>query len=198
LSKNLLGPISRGLLFVISAPAGTGKTTLVNMLTQEFSCIVRSVTCTTRQPRQGEKNGHDYFFLTEEEFQKKLEAGDFLEHATVFGFNYGTSRTLVEKSLIQGKHVILVIDTQGALQIKSKVDAIFIFILPPSLDELKKRLVDRGTESAEMIQKRLQWANHELEMISHYDYHVINDDLSVAYKTLKNILIAEEDRSRSV
>jgi guanylate kinase len=188
--------VPRGLLFVISAPAGTGKTTLVKMLTDEFPEVVRSVTCTTRKPRIGEKEGQDYFFLTEEEFQKKLKKGDFLEHANVFGFNYGTSRSLVEKELQAGKHVILVIDTQGALQLKGKIDAIFIFISPPSLEELKKRLEKRRTELPEAVEKRLQWARHELEMISHYDYHVINEDLSAAYENLKSILIAEEDRIR--
>lgn len=181
---------------MISAPAGTGKTTLVQMLTQEFHCVVRSITCTTRHPRPGEKDGVDYFFLSEEEFQKKLHAGDFLEHANVFGFNYGTSRAQIEESLAAGKHVVLVIDTQGALQLKGRMDAIFIFISPPSLEELKKRLTHRRTESPEMIEKRLQWARHELEMISHYDYHIVNDELSVAYETLKSILIAEEDRIR--
>jgi guanylate kinase len=186
----------RGLLFVISAPAGTGKTTLVKMLTDEFPRVTRSVTCTTRKPRPGEINGQDYFFLTEEEFEKKLKTGDFLEHANVFGNHYGTSRSLVEKELKTGKHVILVIDTQGALQLKDKLNAIFIFISPPSLEELKKRLYQRRTESPELIEKRILWARHELEMISHYDYHIINDDLSVAYKALKSILIAEEDRVR--
>ncbi|MGH2638972.1 MAG: guanylate kinase, partial [Rhabdochlamydiaceae bacterium] len=151
-------------------------------------------TCTTRQPRPGEKNGVDYFFLSEEEFQKKLKKGDFLEHANVFGYHYGTSKKLVEKELKTGKDVILVIDTQGALQLKGRLDAIFIFIAPPSIEELKKRLYQRSTESPEVIEKRIARARHELEMISHYDYHIINDNLSVAHNALKNILIAEEDR----
>ncbi len=181
---------------MISAPAGTGKTTLVKMLTDEFPNVVRSVTCTTRKPRPGEVNGVDYFFLSEEEFEKKLKAGDFLEHVGVFGHHYGTSRSLVEKDLNAGKHVILVIDTQGALQLKKKIDAIYIFISPPSMEELKKRLHKRGTETPEAIEKRINWARHELEMISHYDYHVINDNLPLAYDALKSILIAEEDRIR--
>lgn len=181
----------KGHLFIISAPAGTGKTTLVQMLTDKFPQVVRSVTCTTRAPRPGEVNGKDYYFLTEEEFQKKIKAGDFLEYATIYGYHYGTSKSLVEKDLKAGKDVILVIDTQGALHLKGKVDATFIFISPPSFDELKKRLLKRRTESPEVIEKRLAWARRELEMISHYDYHIVNDDLSVAFEALKNIIIAE-------
>ena len=158
------------------------------MLEREFPDVTRSITCTTRPPRPGEVEGRDYFFLSEAEFNKKLELGDFLEHANVFGFNYGTSRSLVEKELKSGKHVILVIDTQGALQLKGKVEATFIFISPPSVAELKKRLTNRGTESPETIEKRVSWARHELEMISHYDYHIINDNLSDAYNALKNII----------
>ncbi len=196
MSKKLLGNFSRGLLFVLSAPAGTGKTTLVQQLTQEFPSVIRSVSCTTRKPRPDEKEGVDYFFLTEEAFQAKLKSGDFLEHAEVFGALYGTSRLFIETAQKSGKHVILVIDTQGALQIKKIIEATFIFISPPNLEELKKRLLRRRTEPLEMIEQRLAWAERELEMISHYDYHVINDDLSVAYTALKSILIAEEHRIR--
>lgn len=181
--------MSKGKLFIISAPAGTGKTTLVNMLTDEFPSVVRSVTCTTRAPRPNEKNGIDYYFLTEDEFQKKLATGDFLEHATVFGNHYGTSKELVEKELSQGKNVILIIDVQGAHQLRGKLDATFIFISPPNLEELKKRLVGRGTENTASLEKRLASARHELEMISHYDYHVVNDDLQAAYQALKKIII---------
>ena len=181
----------QGRLFIISAPAGTGKTTLVHQLTEQLPNVVRSVTCTTRAPRPGEVNGKDYYFLTEEEFQKKVKAGDFLEHATIYGYHYGTSKSVVENELKAGKDVILVIDTQGALHLKGQIDATFIFISPPSLDELKKRLRKRKTETPEMIEKRLAWAREELEMISHYDYHIVNDDLSVALEALKNIIIAE-------
>lgn len=196
MSKKLLGNLPRGLLFIVSAPAGTGKTTLVQMLTDEFPCVVRSITTTTRKPRPGEKEGVDYFFLTEEEFQEKLKTGDFLEHVTIYGHHYGTSKSRIEKALSEGKHVVLVIDTQGALQLKGRVDAIYIFISPPSIEELNKRLLQRRTETPEAIEKRVAWARHELEMISHYDYHIVNDDLSVAYAALKSILIAEEDRIR--
>ena len=188
--------MSKGLLFIISAPAGTGKTTLVQMLTEEFPRATRSVTYTTREPRVGEKEGVDYFFLTEQAFQEKIKAGDFLEHAEVFGFHYGTDRAWIEKHLRAGQHVILVIDTQGADIVKKKIKSISIFISPPSLEELKKRLLKRKTESPESLEKRLEWAQHELEMISHYDYHIVNDLLADAYRALKSILIAEEHRVR--
>lgn len=161
------------------------------MLAEENPTVVRSVTCTTRPPRPGEKEGVDYYFLTEEQFQKKLAQGDFLEHATVFGNHYGTSKQLVEKELSQGKNVILVIDVQGADQLRGKVDAKFIFISPPNLEELKKRLVKRGTENTASLEKRLSAALQELEMISHYDYHIINDDLQTAFQQLKKIVLGE-------
>ena len=124
------------------------------MLTDEFPNVMRSITCTTRKPRLGEVNGKDYFFLTEDEFQKKIKAGDFLEHANVFGTTTAPPASLVEKELKSGKHVILVIDTQGALQLKAKFEATFIFISPPSLEELKKRLIKRGTESSRYNRKK--------------------------------------------
>jgi guanylate kinase len=185
-----------GLIFIISAPAGTGKTTLVNMLTQEFPSVIRSVSCTTRAPRPGEHEGKDYFFLTKEAFEAKIRHGDFLEHAKVFGDYYGTSAEFVKKEQSRGKHVVLVIDTQGALQIKGKIPAIFIFISPPSLAEQKERLNKRKTENPQSMEERLAWAKHELEMMHHYDYHIVNDHLDTAYAVLKSIFIAEEHKIR--
>lgn len=190
-----MSKIARGHLFILSGPAGTGKTTLVQMATDALPHVVRSITCTTRKPRPGEVDGVDYFFLTKEEFKKKIEAGDFLEYANVFGNLYGTSRSLVEKELARGHSVILVIDTQGALQLKDTLEATLIFVSPPSLEELKKRLSSRGSETPELIDKRVLWARHELEMISHYDYHIINDKLSDAFEKLKKILITEGRRA---
>lgn len=197
MSNQLLGNTSHGLIFIISAPAGTGKTTLVNMLTKEFPSIVRSVSCTTREPRSGEQEGIDYFFLNKAAFKTKIDQGDFLEHARVFNDDYGTSHAFVKSQQAQGKHIVLVIDTQGALQLKKKLkDAIFIFISPPSLDELKERLNKRKTETPQLIEERLAWARHELEMVHHYDYHIINDHLETAYNVLKSIFIAEEHKVR--
>jgi guanylate kinase len=197
LSNQLLGNQAHGLIFVISAPAGAGKTTLVQMLTKEFPSVVRSVTSTTRHPRPGEHEGKDYFFLTRENFEAKIKRGDFLEHAKVFSDYYGTSAQDVKALQAQGKHVVLVIDTQGALQLKKQLkDAVFIFISPPSLEELKKRLHNRKTETPQLIEERLAWADRELKMVNHYDYNVINDHLETAYTVLKSIFIAEDHKVR--
>ncbi|HEY5234842.1 MAG TPA: guanylate kinase [Rhabdochlamydiaceae bacterium] len=198
--SKLLGNLPQGLIFVISAPAGTGKTTLVNKLTDEFPCVVRNVSCTTRAPRPSEQEGKDYFFFDKKAFEDKIAKGDFLEHATVFGEYYGTSGEFIKKQTALGKHVVLVIDTQGALQLqkqfKGKTPAIFIFISPPSLTELKERLLKRKTENTQLMEERLAWAKHELEMVHHYDYHIVNDHLDTAYNVLKSIFIAEEHKVR--
>ena len=186
----------KGLLFVVSAPAGTGKTTLVRMLLEEFNRIVGSISFTTREPRTNETPGKDYFFLTKKEFEEKIEQGEFLEYATVFGEYYGTSQTFIDSQLKKGKSVVLVIDTQGAMQIMGKVGATFIFISPPSLEELRVRLYRRESESAEKIELRLSWAEKEMVHASQYDYHIINDQLKVAYDALRSIFIAEEHRNR--
>lgn len=198
MASKILGNLSRGLVFIISAPAGTGKTTLVRMLLGEFNCIAESVSCTTRPIRPGEVPGKDYHFLKEVEFSAKEAAGDFLECAEVFGNWYGTSQEYVQKSQDAGKHVFLVIDTQGAMQLKRKgFSAIYVFLSPPSLKELKQRLEKRQTESVETIEKRLSWAEKEIGMARYYDYHIVNDDLNSAYAILRSIVIAEEHRVRS-
>ncbi len=185
-----------GLVFVISAPAGTGKTTLVRMLMEEFQRVVESVSFTTRPPRENEVPERDYHFISEAEFEKKIKEGEFIEYAKVFGNYYGTSMKFLESQQEKGKHVILVIDTQGALQLKKKLDAVFIFISPPSLEELRARLYRRRSESEEAIEHRLSWAEKEMALAPKYDYHIVNDNLKVAYEALKSILIAEEHRNR--
>lgn len=193
--QKLLGNLRKGFVFVLSAPAGTGKTTLVRMLSQEFPCIVESISCTTRPVRLGEENGKDYHFLTKEEFETMIRHGDFLEYAEVFGYYYGTSRSFVIKQQEMGKHVFLVIDTQGAMKLrKVGFPAFFIFLSPPSLEELKERLIKRQTESPEAIEKRLSWAKDEMEKVIHYDYHIVNDNLNQAYAILRSIVIAEEHK----
>ncbi|MES2344467.1 MAG: guanylate kinase [Chlamydiota bacterium] len=193
--QKLLGNLSKGLCFVISAPAGTGKTTLARKLTQEFSCVNLSVSSTTRAPRVDEVSGVDYIFLSKEEFEKQIEDGTFLEYAKVCGNYYGTSKSQVEKKCNEGKHVVFVIDTQGALQLQERqFSAVFIFVSPPSLEILKERLVKRKTDSIDSIEERLVWAREEMAMADYYDYHIINDDLNVAYEVLRSILIAEEHK----
>lgn len=187
-------PHKKGLCFIVSAPAGTGKTTLVKLLVEEFPSVIASISFTTRQPREGEVEGRDYHFVTEEEFQKKIGAHDFLEHVQLYGNYYGTSRRWIEDQLKQGKHVVLVIDTQGAIQLKGKFPGIFIFIRPPSLEVLRRRLANRNTETAETLEMRLEWAKQEMEAISQYDYEVVNDDLYTAYQVLRSIVVAESHR----
>lgn len=196
-NKKPLGHLKKGLLFVISAPAGTGKSTLVEMLLQEFPDeVAETCSTTTRRPRPNEVSEKHYNFVSIEEFERRIEEGVFLEYAKVFGNYYGTPKNEVLRLEEAGKHVILVIDTQGAMEIKKKVDATFIFISPPSFDELKKRLFKRQTEDEQTIQKRLEWAKQEMMMIPHYDYHIVNEELEVTYQILRSIIIAEEHRRR--
>ncbi len=196
--QKLLGSLKKGIVFVLSAPAGTGKTTLVRMLSQEFPCVVESVSYTTRKMRPGEIDGRDYNFIGKDEFENKVESGDFLEHAQVFGEFYGTSKSLVERLQNSGRHVVLVIDTQGAIQLMGHFDAVFIFISPPDLDELRRRLSGRKSESPEKVEERLSWAQKEMEAASRYDYRIVNDDLHTAYQILRSILIAEEHRTKEL
>lgn len=192
---SLLGERDKGLVFVVSAPAGAGKTTLVQKLIEEFSSLVASISYTTRPPREGEVNAVHYHFVTNEVFEEKRAAGDFLEYVNLYGYGYGTSREWIQQKQREGKHVVLVIDTQGALQLKGKIPAVFIFIRPPSLEVLRDRLIQRQTESAEMIEKRMQWAEKELKMAQQYDYQLINDHLEISYEVLRSIVIAECHRT---
>ncbi len=186
----------KGLLFVMSAPAGTGKTTLIHRLTLELPNVVQSISFNTRAPRDGEINGVHYNFVSREEFERKIKAGEFLEYVELYGNYYGTTRKWVEDQLSSGKHVFLVIDTQGAMILKERIDGCFIFILPPTMDSLKDRLTGRRTESQEEMQKRIEWAKKEIAVADMYDYNIINDNLDVAYGILRSIVIAEEHRVR--
>ncbi len=193
--QKLLGNAQEGLVFVVSAPAGTGKTTLVDRLAKEFPCIIRSISYTTRLPREGELEGEHYHFISQAEFQSMIEEGLFLEYVKLYDDYYGTSRQWVIDKQKLGHHVVLVIDTQGAMRLKGTFPAIFIFIKPPSLDELSRRLKKRSTETAVTLAKRLSWAKVELKAARNYDYQVVNDDLETAYRVLRSIFIAEEHRS---
>jgi guanylate kinase len=194
----LLGESQNGLIFVVSAPAGTGKTTLVRMLCDEFDCVQESVSFTTRPARANEVPGRDYHFISVAEFEKRIAEKDFLEYAKVFDHYYGTSKSDVEAQRKLGKHVILVIDTQGALQLKERIDAVFIFLTPPSISELRRRLESRKSDSQEAIEQRLSWAEREIAIANRYDYQIVNDHLKSAYEVLRSILIAEEHRTKSL
>jgi len=193
-SPKVLGNTEKGRVFVVSAPAGTGKTTLTKMLVDEFPSVVESLSYTTRAPREDEVDGVHYKFVSRERFEKSIEEGEFLEWVELYGDYYGTSRNWVERRLNQGTHVVLVIDTQGALKLKDQYPATFIFIIPPSIDELRRRLLERRTESNEVIEKRLAWAKQEIEKSSLYDYRLVNFDLETAYEVFKSIFIAEEHK----
>ncbi len=185
----LLGKVKRGLAFVVSAPAGAGKTTLVEMLLSEFpKDVCKSLSSTTRKPRDYEIPGKDYEFLSKEEFESKKSKGEFLEYAKVFSNYYGTLKSSVESELEKGKHVFLVIDTQGAQAVKSKLDVVSIFVIPPSINELENRLKHRESESMQDIKERLSWAQNEIEKAKEFDFILTNDDLQLAYEELKNYI----------
>lgn len=171
----------RGKLFVVSAPSGAGKTTLCRTALNYFPNLIRSVSYTTRQPRQGERHGQDYFFIDEETFQRGIESGQWLEWARVHGNYYGTSADFVNSRLDEGNDIIMNIDVQGGEQILSRFDdSVGIFILPPSLEELKKRLLKRGQDKTADIEKRLIAAETEMARKHRYDHVLLNDDLEEA------------------
>lgn len=178
-----------GCLFVVSAPAGTGKTTLVSRLTQEHSQIVQSISHTTRKPRGREKDGQDYFFVSEDGFKELISRDLFIEYAEVFGNYYGTSKAFLNEQRQKGKHVVLVIDTQGALRIKRYIpEACLIFILPPGLDALRERLFRRSTDSKKVMESRLLKASQEMAFAKDYDHQIVNDRFSKAYDKLKECI----------
>ncbi len=183
----------KGLLLVVSGPAGVGKGTVNAMLMQRHPEIKMSVSVTTRAPRPGEIDGVHYFFRTKEEFDRMIEENAFLEYMHVFGMNYyGTPRSFVEAEREKGNHVILEIDVQGAMKVKEACpDAVMVFIAPPSLAILKSRLVGRGTETQESIDVRTATALNELKMLPQYDYMVINDVLEEAVGEMESILTSE-------
>ena len=187
-----------GNLFIISAPSGTGKTTILKRIISEMENIMFSVSHTTRPPRPGEKEGVDYYFVEKDAFQKMQEQDLFHEWAEVHGNLYGTSRNAVQEIIDQGQDIILDIDVQGGLQAMDKVGdkGIFIFILPPSLQELEKRLVNRGTESESVIATRLKNAQGEIKIMEQYDYVIVNNSVAEAVDLLKSIIIAERSRKR--
>ncbi len=186
-----------GLLFVISGPSGVGKGTLCKNLIKVVDDLNYSVSMTTRSPRTGELNGKDYIFVDKDSFLDKVAANEFVEWAEVYGNYYGTPWTELKGALESGKDILLEIDTQGALQVKKKYpNGIFIFILPPCKEELKARIIKRGTETPETVQKRLANLEKELDVVNEYDYVIINDSLQEAMDKLKAIFTAEKCRTQ--
>ena len=185
----------RGRVFVVSAPSGSGKTTLCDRLVKKDRSLIQSVSMTTRRPRRGERNKRDYFFVTEKKFKDTIRKNGFLEWARNFGCFYGTPRKFVIDKLKKDRDVILSIDVQGAMQVKKIcLPAVFIFIAPPSFNELKKRLKKRNTEHHTSITKRLLVAKRELKYIPKYDYVVVNDSIKKALAKLKAIILKERER----
>ena len=178
-----------GSLFVVSAPSGAGKTSLLRALLDSDDDLVLSVSHTTRTPRPGEINGVDYHFVATDEFESMVAAGEFLEHATVFGNRYGTGRAQVDASLQRGVDVILEIDWQGARQIREAMpESVQTFVLPPSRGALERRLRDRGTDSAEVIAARMRAAGGEIARYREFDYLVVNDDFDRALEAMRAVV----------
>ncbi|MFM1769171.1 MAG: hypothetical protein RJA22_1700 [Verrucomicrobiota bacterium] len=193
-------------LLVISAPSGGGKTTVCNRLLQSRPNTTRAITCTTREPRAGEKHGIDYYFLDAGDFLKRVQAGNFLEHATVFGNSYGTLKSEVLAKLRAGRDVLLNIDVQGAAAIRAHAEGdpelkralVTVFLAAPSLDILEQRLRKRGQDSAASIQKRLSVARQELAQARNFDYVLVSDSIAEDHRRVEAILDAEKQRQHRV
>ena len=178
----------KGKLIVVSGPSGVGKGTIVKELVRRREDVIESISCTTRVPREGEVHGREYFFLTKEEFQKRIRENAFLEYDDHFENYYGTPADFVKESL-KSKSVILEIDVKGGLSVKKSMpESVLVMIAPPSLEELKRRLVSRGTETEEQIEKRLSRLAFEMERASEYDFVIVNDELERAIAELSDII----------
>jgi guanylate kinase len=181
--------MEKGKIIVISAPSGTGKTTIVRSIMREEPSLEFSVSATTRTKRNNEVDGKDYYFITEEEFRQKIEEGEFVEWEKVYDYYYGTFRRYIEETINQGKSIILELDVNGAIALKNIYnEAKLIYIAPPDIEELIKRLKNRKTENEEDFQKRIKRAKMELSRKDEFDYLVVNKDLDIAIKETKNLI----------
>lgn len=187
---------TRGLLIVLSGPSGVGKGTVrASIFEENIHKYVYSVSATTRKMRQGEVDGVDYYFVSKQEFQKMIDEDALLEYAEYVGNYYGTPFQKIEETLSQGKDVFLEIEVQGALKVKERMpDGIFIFLMPPSLQELQSRITGRGTDTDEVIYERIQKAHEEIDMMKHYDYVVVNDEVDIAKDKINAIIQSEHLR----
>ncbi|GIP36729.1 guanylate kinase [Paenibacillus sp. J31TS4] len=191
-NKWLSNEEDKGILIVLSGPSGVGKGTVCTALRSRARELVYSVSATTRAPREGEVDGLNYFFKTREQFLAMIEQDELLEWAEYVGNYYGTPKEFVKQTLDGGKDVILEIEVQGALKVRDQFpEGIFIFLLPPSLDELENRIVNRGTESDETIRQRMEAALYEINLLEHYDYAIVNDQVEAACNRIEAILLAE-------
>lgn len=188
--------MSKGILVVVSGFSGAGKGTVMKRLLEKYKDYALSVSATTRNPREGEVDGREYFFRTKEEFEKLIEEDALIEYAQYVGNYYGTPRSYVEEQLSQGKNVILEIEIQGAMKVKEKIpEALLVFVTPPTVEELKNRLVGRGTETEDVIADRLARAAEEAEGMDEYDYILVNDDLEECVENLHQIIRSEHART---
>jgi guanylate kinase len=186
---------STGGIFILSAPSGTGKSTVCSLLKQKMPDLKFSISHTTREPRDGESNGSDYHFISQTEFKNKIQSGEFLEWAKVFNNYYGTTSDPLEENLIKGDNVLIELDVQGAQYLrKNNYKAVFIFIMPPSLKELEARLKKRGTETANKIQDRLEVSKKEIQQSILYDYILTNIDVEETSDNLKSVITGEQFR----
>ncbi|MEI3597065.1 MULTISPECIES: guanylate kinase [unclassified Oceanobacillus] len=188
-----------GILFILSGPSGVGKGTVRKRLFEEQTDLQYSISMTTRNMRPGEVEGVDYFYRSKEKFEQMITDNELLEYAKYVNNYYGTPKAFVEETLAKGKDVFLEIEVQGALQVKNNFpQGVFIFLFPPSLDELKNRIVSRGTETEELVGNRLKEARNEIEMMHAYDYVVVNDDVDLAVDRVKAIIKAEHMKRERV
>ena len=189
----------KGILFVLSGPSGVGKGTVRKSLFEKDTNLKYSISMTTRAMRQGEEEGVDYFFRSKEEFETMIEEGRMLEYAQYVGNYYGTPKQYVEEMIELGHDVFLEIEVQGALQVKENYpQGVFIFLIPPSLEELKNRIIDRGTETEDLILNRLTEAKNEIEMMDKYDYVVVNDNIEEAVSRVQSIVVSEHCKRERV
>lgn len=185
----------KGLLLVVSGPSGAGKGTICKALLNKNDQIKLSVSATTRKPRNEEVHGVNYFFIEKEEFTRMVENGEFLEHAQIYDNFYGTPKAAIIECLEKGQDIILEIEMQGARQIKEVYpEGVFIFVLPPSLEELKSRIVGRGTETQEEIEKRFSCAFEEINQIVNYDYFIVNEDIEKSVNDVEAIILSEKNK----
>ncbi len=186
----------QGILAVVSGFSGAGKGTLMKALLEKYDNYALSISATTRKPREGEVHGREYFFMSVDEFEGLIANDQLIEHAKYVSNYYGTPRSYVEEKMAEGKDVILEIEIQGALKVKEKFpETLLIFVVPPSAEELKKRLIGRGTETMEVIEQRMKRATEEAEAMDSYDYILVNDDLTKAVENLHNLIQSQHMQS---